>query len=171
MSLSAREQHALDSIETALTGSDPDLAVLLATFGRLTSGEEMPGREKILGTRWWYRPRAGAGRRGMRRCAWSRALEPGAPRVAAAGLAAYRAAALDRGVGRADRAGASDQSRLSADVPGRLGGGVRPAGSRARRGTAQPRDGTALADGTARAGRAADRGGAPLTWPNGPPEG
>jgi|HubBroStandDraft_4_1064222.scaffolds.fasta_scaffold65360_2 hypothetical protein len=66
MSLSAREQHALDSIETALTGSDPDLAVLLATFGRLTSGEEMPGREKILGTRWWYRPR---GRRWSR--AWS----------------------------------------------------------------------------------------------------
>jgi hypothetical protein len=67
MSLSAREQHALDSIETALTGSDPDLAVLLATFGRLTSGEEMPGREKILGSRWWYRPRGGAWRRGRRR--------------------------------------------------------------------------------------------------------
>jgi hypothetical protein len=67
MSLSAREQHALDSIETALSGSDPDLAVLLATFGRLTSGEEMPGREKILGSRWWYRPRGGAWRRGMRR--------------------------------------------------------------------------------------------------------
>jgi Protein of unknown function (DUF3040) len=57
MSLSAREQHALDTIETALTGSDPDLAVLLATFGRLTSGEEMPAGEKILGSRWWYRPR------------------------------------------------------------------------------------------------------------------
>jgi hypothetical protein len=54
MSLSAREQHALDSIETALTGSDPDLAVLLATFGRLTSGEEMPTGE-LLGTRWWHR--------------------------------------------------------------------------------------------------------------------
>jgi len=69
MSLSAREQHALDSIETALTGSDPDLAVLLATFGRLTSGEEMPGREKILGTRWWYRPR---GRPWSRWCASKR---------------------------------------------------------------------------------------------------
>ena len=68
MSLSAREQHALDSIETALTGSDPDLAVLLATFGRLTSGEEMPGRERIRGRRWWHRPR---GR--PRRRAWSRA--------------------------------------------------------------------------------------------------
>jgi Protein of unknown function (DUF3040) len=68
MSLSAREQHALDSIETALTGSDPDLAVLLATFGRLTSGEEMPGREKILGRRWWHRRRRRAWRRG-----WSRA--------------------------------------------------------------------------------------------------
>jgi hypothetical protein len=79
MSLSAREQHALDSIETALTGSDPDLAVLLATFGRLTSGEEMPGREKILGTRWWYRPRGrpwsrawGLVRRGWRRLGWPR---------------------------------------------------------------------------------------------------
>jgi Protein of unknown function (DUF3040) len=64
MSLSAREQHALDTIETALTGSDPDLAVLLATFGRLTSGEEMPAGEKILGSRWWYRPR-GRTRRGL----------------------------------------------------------------------------------------------------------
>jgi Protein of unknown function (DUF3040) len=64
MSLSAREQHALDTIETALTGSDPDLAVLLATFGRLTSGEEMPAGEKILGSPWWYRPRGrGLGRR------------------------------------------------------------------------------------------------------------
>jgi hypothetical protein len=73
MSLSAREQHALDSIETALTASDPDLAVLLATFGRLTSGEEMPGREKILGRRWWHRPRRRRWRRGLRRglrCAW-----------------------------------------------------------------------------------------------------
>ena len=65
MSLSAREQHALDSIETALTGSDPDLAVLLATFGRLTSGEEMPAGEKILGSRWWYRPRGRPSGRGL----------------------------------------------------------------------------------------------------------
>lgn len=67
MSLSAREQHALDSIETALTGSDPDLAVLLATFGRLTSGEEMPGREKIRGRRRWHRPRGRAWRRRLGR--------------------------------------------------------------------------------------------------------
>ncbi|HTW04312.1 MAG TPA: DUF3040 domain-containing protein [Streptosporangiaceae bacterium] len=65
MSLSAREQHALDTIETALTGSDPDLAVLLATFGRLTSGEEMPAGEKILGSRWWYRPRGRRRGRGL----------------------------------------------------------------------------------------------------------
>jgi hypothetical protein len=78
MSLSAREQHALDSIETALTGSDPDLAVLLATFGRLTSGEDMPAGEKIRGTR-WYRPRGrrwgrawGRVRRLWRRLGWPR---------------------------------------------------------------------------------------------------
>jgi hypothetical protein len=64
MSLSAREQHALDSIETALAGSDPDLALLLATFGRLTSGEEMPVREKIRKTRWFRRGRHRGPRRG-----------------------------------------------------------------------------------------------------------
>jgi Protein of unknown function (DUF3040) len=53
MSLSAREQHALDWIESELSDSDPDLALLLATFGRLTSGEEMPVREKIRPARWW----------------------------------------------------------------------------------------------------------------------
>jgi hypothetical protein len=82
MSLSAREQHALDSIEAALAGSDPDLALLLATFGRLTSGEEMPVREKIRKNRWWVRRgrhrRPRPGRRVSRRRggvwtgAWSR---------------------------------------------------------------------------------------------------
>jgi hypothetical protein len=43
MSLSPREQHALDSIKEALAGSE--LAALLATFTRLVSGEEMPARE------------------------------------------------------------------------------------------------------------------------------
>lgn len=47
MSLSAREQQALDSIEGGLAGSDPGLAALLGTFARLTSGEDMPAREKI----------------------------------------------------------------------------------------------------------------------------
>jgi Protein of unknown function (DUF3040) len=47
MSLSAREQQALDFIEDRLAGSDPRLASLLATFARLTSDEDMPVREKI----------------------------------------------------------------------------------------------------------------------------
>lgn len=47
MSLSAREQQALDFIEDRLAGSDPGLASLLATFARLTSDEDMPVREKM----------------------------------------------------------------------------------------------------------------------------
>jgi hypothetical protein len=47
MSLSAREQQALDSIEDELAGSDPKLASLLATFAGHASGQEMPAREKI----------------------------------------------------------------------------------------------------------------------------
>ena|ERR1700728_263516 len=48
MSLSAREQQALDSIKDGLAGSDPQLAALLTTFTRLASGEEMPVQEDIL---------------------------------------------------------------------------------------------------------------------------
>jgi Protein of unknown function (DUF3040) len=47
MSLSAREQQALDSIEDGLAGSDPQLTAWLSTFTRLASDEEMPDREKI----------------------------------------------------------------------------------------------------------------------------
>jgi hypothetical protein len=47
MSLSTREQQALDSIADRLTGSDPKLTALLAGFTRLASGEEMPLRERI----------------------------------------------------------------------------------------------------------------------------
>jgi hypothetical protein len=47
MSLSAREQQALDSIEDRLVGSDPRLAALLFTFSRLTSGDAMPTREEV----------------------------------------------------------------------------------------------------------------------------
>jgi len=47
MSLSAREQQALDSITDRLAGSDPKLAALLAGFTRLASGEEMPPGERI----------------------------------------------------------------------------------------------------------------------------
>jgi hypothetical protein len=47
MSLSPREQHALDSIRDRLAGSDPELAALLATFTRLASGEGMPARGPV----------------------------------------------------------------------------------------------------------------------------
>jgi hypothetical protein len=47
MSLSAWEQQALDSITEKLMGSDPSLTALLATFTQLTSGEDMPLRERI----------------------------------------------------------------------------------------------------------------------------
>jgi len=63
MSLSAREQQALDSIGDELAGADPKLASLLATFARLASGEEMPVREKIPNPAW----RRGTVRRPARR--------------------------------------------------------------------------------------------------------
>jgi hypothetical protein len=45
MSLSAWEQQALESIKSALAGSDPELAALLSAFSRLASDEEIPNRE------------------------------------------------------------------------------------------------------------------------------
>lgn len=51
MSLSAREEQILGSIEDGLARSDPKLARMLATFTRLASGEEMPVREKIYAIR------------------------------------------------------------------------------------------------------------------------
>jgi len=64
MSLSAREQQALDSIEERLAGSDPQLASLLASFSGLASGEQMPVHETVragswraIGDRWHGRRR------------------------------------------------------------------------------------------------------------------
>lgn len=68
MSLSAREQEALGFIESDLVTSDPKLASLLATFARLTSGEEMPVREKIQVVRRWSA--FGARRLGQRLGNW-----------------------------------------------------------------------------------------------------
>ena len=84
MSLSTREQQALDSIEDGLSGADPKLASLLATFTRLTAGEEMPAPEKIRAgrrsaTRLRHRPRRGL----VRRARAPTRLTPG---LAAAGL-------------------------------------------------------------------------------------
>jgi len=45
--MSERERQALGSIEDGLAGSHPVLASMLGIFSRLTSGEEMPAREKI----------------------------------------------------------------------------------------------------------------------------
>lgn len=47
MNLSVREQQALDFMAEGLADSAPKLASLLATFARLTSGEQMPVHEKI----------------------------------------------------------------------------------------------------------------------------
>jgi len=67
MSLSAWEQHALDSISDGLADSDPELATLLATFTRLESGEEMPARENILAGSWRVARRPHRSRRHPRR--------------------------------------------------------------------------------------------------------
>ena len=55
MSLSEREQQALDGIENRLVGSDPKLATLLSAFTRLTSGEAMPAREEVRMRVGWAR--------------------------------------------------------------------------------------------------------------------
>lgn len=47
MSISEREQQALDSIEYDLASSGPELASKLDMFAWLSAGEEMPKREKI----------------------------------------------------------------------------------------------------------------------------
>jgi hypothetical protein len=41
------EHQALDSIQSALGHTDPELASLLATFTRLAASEEMPAHEKV----------------------------------------------------------------------------------------------------------------------------
>lgn len=66
MSLSAREQQALDSIRDDLTRSDPSLAARLDIFTRLACGEEMPPRDRVrVGSR-RSRPRRRRGRAGAR---------------------------------------------------------------------------------------------------------
>ena len=65
MSPAGWEHQALDSIASALGGSDPKLASLLATFSRLASSEEMPPYEKVRSPLRhpphgrWPRPRRG----------------------------------------------------------------------------------------------------------------
>ena len=72
------EHQALDSIASALGGSDPKLASLLATFSTLASSEEMSAHEKVRSPlrhhphHLWPRPRRGKAlrrRRGPQRAA------------------------------------------------------------------------------------------------------
>lgn len=83
MSLSARERHALRGIEVRLARSDAELASLHGMFARLTSGEEMPVRERICagGRRPLRRQprgrqdaRRGMARRPIRHMDWQRAM-------------------------------------------------------------------------------------------------
>jgi len=53
MGLSAKHRRTLDTIESALRGSDPGLTALFAVFTRLSADEEMPRIEQV-------RRRAGA---------------------------------------------------------------------------------------------------------------
>jgi Protein of unknown function (DUF3040) len=50
VSIRPHEQEILDLIERDLAISGPKLASMLATFGRLTAGEDMPVRERIWRT-------------------------------------------------------------------------------------------------------------------------
>lgn len=71
MSLSARDQQSLDDIADSLANSAPKLAAMLATFTRLTSGEEMPTGEEVAAVR--------PATRGARRLFHGSALQPAAP--------------------------------------------------------------------------------------------
>jgi hypothetical protein len=64
MSMSVREQRQLDTIGEAVSRSDARLALMLATFGRLTAGEPMPEREQLarLASRAWRAAGAGMAR-------------------------------------------------------------------------------------------------------------
>jgi hypothetical protein len=63
MSITPREQQALERIEAGLTGADPKLAAMLATFTRLTSDEKMPAGEQVRTvSRPGVRTRQGRGR-------------------------------------------------------------------------------------------------------------
>jgi hypothetical protein len=96
MSLSAREEQILGSIQDELTRSDPKLTSLIATFTRLASAEAMPVREKIHAVRLraslrYRRPprRDVVRRRGRRLC-----QRLGLPQYAVLWLAVVAAVAL-----------------------------------------------------------------------------
>lgn len=68
MSLSAREQEALERIADGIAGSDSNLVAMLGTFTRLTSGEQMPEGEQVHGSRGL--PRAMVLKRASPRLSW-----------------------------------------------------------------------------------------------------
>lgn len=95
MSLSAREEQILGSIEDGLACSDPKLAWMLATFTRLASGEEMPVRENIHAVRLLANPRGRPHpRRRARRRARRLCQRLGLPQYWVLWLAAVAAVAL-----------------------------------------------------------------------------
>src|ERR1700691_3895822 len=49
MSLNHRQRHQLDRMEARLLRSDPQLAAMLAVFGRLSAAERMPAWEQEAG--------------------------------------------------------------------------------------------------------------------------
>jgi hypothetical protein len=133
MSLSAREQQALNSIEVRLADSDPKLASLLATFTRLVSGEKMPVREKIRAA-WWGTPHRGPNSRHLggdiarrpaprlrRSASWRRAML--AVGVAVTMVLAAVALVVNRGGGK----GACRESLVVACAGRAPGHGSRPA--------------------------------------------
>ena len=47
MALPRRQQRLLEAIEHQMTSTDPRLAWMLGTFGRLWAGEPLPAREQL----------------------------------------------------------------------------------------------------------------------------
>ena len=132
MSLSAREQQALESIEDGLAESDPGLASRLGIFSRLASGEEMPERDEIQP----IRPSATDRLDRNRSPAPDRSAPEPAQAVPTAGLASGRGAAVASHLRRADRSRAGAKQRRSCRMRAIVGNSMYRAGR--RRDVAQP---------------------------------
>jgi len=134
MSISQREQTALDAMENCLARSSPELASMLTIFSRLAEGEEMPADARVRlvvgdpGTGAAAGGRIGAGRtrRHLGRGAWRWLWLWLAAAVALLALALT----VGHGTGQkysctASRAGACGQAPVSPAVrpgAGRAGG-------------------------------------------------
>jgi hypothetical protein len=132
MSLSAREQQALESIEDGLAESDPGLASRLGIFSRLASGEEMPERDEIQPIRPSATDRLDRNRSPRRIVVLGvRAPEP-AQAVPTAGLASGRGAAVASHLRRADRSRAGAKQPRSCRMRAIVGNSMYRAGARPR---------------------------------------